>query len=150
MGKAPRMTYTEKSAGRFVGEITGLLMDFGAKSHAVIQGEDGPEAIAFVLSTDGGDRVFRLDADVQGVRDRMEAKGVLNRSKAADPVDVAWGQIRHLIEFQLEVVANRAMKPAQVFGGLALTSADQTVAQVIEEGGDALPGGDRLLLPGGG
>lgn len=144
--KHPRMAWTDKSVGTFVAEITGLLTDFGAKSHAVLNTGGHPSAIAFVLETDAGDRVFRLEPDVEGMRRRLDQ---YNRSDFAAPETVAWAQVRHLIEFQLEVIETNSLSAAQVFGGFALTSSDRTVAEVIEEApqGEFLPG-ERLLLPG--
>ena len=141
-GNAPRFYQVGSNAAHFVGQITQLLTEYGSGSF-MVENEDGsPVGIAFQL--DG--LAYRIRPDVQAMARRLhEAR----RKGKASPDAVAWAQARHLLEMQLEAIETGAAKVSEVLGGYVLTQSGRTIGEMIEERGEELMPGERLLLPGG-
>lgn len=142
--QGPRYYTTTKSTAVFVGEIMQLLGEYGAESFYVQQKDGQPVAIAFVIHG----VAYQMRPQIEGVRARLER---MRGASKATPEAVAWAQVRHLLELQLEAIENGVATPAQVFGGLALTSGGRTVAEMIDErAAELMPGESALFLPAGG
>ena len=138
--KGPRFYTTSKSASQSVGEVVALLSEFGADSYQVQNRNGKPVSITFLA----GGIVFQLSPQIEGMRKRLEQA----RSKA-DPAAVAWAQLRHWTELQLEIIESGVLTTEQAFGGYALTSAGHTVADMLgERHAELMPGETRLLPPG--
>lgn len=137
--KGPRYYTTSKKPSDFISEIFGLLTEFGARSFHVDAEGDG--AVGFILEIHGRRIPFRMTPNLSGVRARLIEAGV---EKQADhgPEAVAWGQLRHLLELQLEAVHSGILTTEEALGGFAVLSTGETVAE-------ALADPERLLLRSG-
>lgn len=126
-------------------EIFGLLTEFGAKSFHV--DAEGNGAIGFVLEVEnpwGGEprRIpFRMEPRVEAIRRRLDEAKVTSRARHG-AAGVAWAQLRHLLELQLEAVENGILSTEQAFAGFAVLSTGETIAEALSDP-------ERLLLRSG-
>lgn len=120
--EGPRYYTTTKHPRQFVSEIMELLGEFGAKSFHIQQEDGEVTAVAFVLDTPRGDLPFRMRPNVPGIRARFDEEGVSPPKHGVEAV--AWAQLRHLVELQLEAVESDAVTVYEAFAGWALTSGD--------------------------
>jgi len=147
----PKYWTTSKDVRECADGVGRLLDRYGALHRRVNYSGGSPVSVEFVLESEHGRIPFSLAPKVDGVRRRMDEEGILGRSKAADPEAVAWRQLQHFVELQLEIVESGLFTVEEVFAGSVMLQDGATVGQKIGQAArGALPGeGVRLALPPG-
>lgn len=133
----PILNYTTTvDAAKSIGEITGILSRFGARTIVTDYDPDGfVSGISFVIMIEGLPLSIRLPVNVDGVfRSLRGAKGVPNRSKTeAQARRVAWRILKDWLEAQLALFQVGQAEMAQVLMPYATDAAGRTAYSMFKE-----------------
>lgn len=152
----PSYYTTSKDARETAYEIMGLLSKYGAERQNMAWDSDGPVAVEFTMEAPVGGEVrevpVRLEPKVEGLRKRLE-----DVSGASDAEDVAWRQLKELVNAQLEAAENGIRQFHEIFMSDILVEAEvggtlqtMTVGQLMDTPDGVLPGNAQIprLQPG--
>lgn len=131
-------TYTV-SASKSIGEIQEALAENGATRIMTQYDNKQPAGIMFEIETPAGLRVFSLPANVNGVRDVMERKGVKADNGQAERT--AWRNVRDWVLAQMAIIEAGMVQMEEVFFPYMTDGKGRTVYQLYQGGVLALEGG---------
>lgn len=151
----PSKYSTSKSASETAYEIMAMLSEYGATRQQMGWEHGEPVAVEFTMKAPVGGEIrevpVRLAPQVEALEERLE--GVSGASPAKD---VAWRQLKDLVNAQLEAAENGVREFHEIFMSDILVEASvgdrvqtMTVGQLLESGDGALPGDAAIpRLPG--
>ena len=131
---------TVVDAYKSIGEINAALASHGARQIMTqYDGSGHPEGIMFEIETTAGKRVFKLPANVEGVR------AVLARQKVKDTDDqaerTAWRNVRDWILAQMAIIEAGMAQIDEVFLPYLTDRSGRTLFQAYQSGRLALGDG---------
>lgn len=133
----PILNYTTSvEAAKSIGEITGILSRFSARTIVTDYDDNGNvSGIGFVILIEGLPLSIRLPCNVDGVYDSLcNAKGVPNRSKTKlQARRVAWRILKDWLEAQLALYQIGQAEMAQVLMPYAIDSGGRTAYQMFKD-----------------
>lgn len=145
--KKPRFYTTSIPASRRVAQTIEMMADYPDLIDSYHVLNEGGSIAVLAVQIDGVG--YRFRPNTPGVKRRMEESGLnLEARSTPAPEDVAWAQLHHLLQMQLEAVASGVAGAEDVFGGYALVQ-HGTVGDMIRERRAELMPGEQLLLTSG-
>lgn len=135
---------TSVAASKSIGDIHGLLVDFGADR---IQFRNDPATrrtigVAFVIQTAGAMLPFQLPLNFQAVQEYLwkqyrDTRVRYKKIKAdfeEDAYRIAWRILFDWLHAQLSIIATEQVKPEQVFLPYLMIDQETTLAEAFTSG----------------
>jgi hypothetical protein len=137
------METTEIPAARTAAEITGLLVECGARSVAMEYGDGGKiVGMSFVLMVGGLPYPFKMPVRTQAVHEIFRKRRIATMRFRASEFEardkeqserVAWRLLLRWVQIQLAMIQCGMAKPQEIFAPYLLESGGLTLFEYLEE-----------------